>query len=164
MTNSFELTPADGRKSFYGKCRVEKTGDGEALISYTTEVARLNEETGKMKINGWYSVTTARHINAFLARHDFPAASKKQIEAWNWPSFAFLLTHSWSSDQFNAPNMREAAKMAARWLKKKKVDRDGNKLSFTGMFIKWQPQASCSNSDWAPIWDKTTDKILGLKA
>lgn len=37
------------------------------LKSYKTIVAEYNNRTKKLKVNGWYSSTTARHINSFIA-------------------------------------------------------------------------------------------------
>lgn len=77
------LEPVDGRKSFYGKCRIEKDGNISYLYSYTTKVAHYNHETNQMVINGWYSATTARHINSFLTHFGFDTCTKKQMESYN---------------------------------------------------------------------------------
>lgn len=68
MTNVkiYELTPRDGRKSFYGKCKVCVEPDGtETLFSYNTPIVR-READGKLTRlwSGW-SMTTGRHIYAF---------------------------------------------------------------------------------------------------
>lgn len=62
----YELMPVDGRKSFYGKCRVQREDDGrEYLVSYHTTVARRDADgTIHRTWNGW-SMTTGRHIRAF---------------------------------------------------------------------------------------------------
>ena len=66
MTNTMFLNPIDGRKSFYGKARVEIEGNTKTLISYATKVMRI--EDGKIiRMWGGYSSTTMRHINSFLA-------------------------------------------------------------------------------------------------
>jgi len=79
-----ELTPTDSRKSFYGKAKLhEYTSEGETftdLISYNTRVAYYNHNTKQISINGYYSATTARHINAFLNSFGFDSLTKKQIE------------------------------------------------------------------------------------
>lgn len=80
---TFELTPVNGRKSFYNKCRVETDGNISYLISYTTKVAHYNHETNKMTVNGWFSSTTATHINAFLKYYGFDTCNKKQLENYN---------------------------------------------------------------------------------
>ena len=61
----FELSPTHSRKSFYGKCKVIENEAGYYLQSYNTIVCGF--EFGNF-IRYWsgYSVTTMRHINAFL--------------------------------------------------------------------------------------------------
>jgi hypothetical protein len=74
------IEPVDSRKSFYGKAKVIRSPDGnERLQSYSTIVAEYDHETGKVKVNGWYSTTTARHVNAFLARHGKSQMSKAEM-------------------------------------------------------------------------------------
>ena len=80
---TFELSPVNNRKSFYGKCRVEQDGNISYLISYTTKVAHYNHETNVMTVNGYYSPTTATHINAFLSYYGFDTCNKKQLENYN---------------------------------------------------------------------------------
>jgi len=76
---SYLLNPQyDNRKSFYGKARVESDGVGHSrLISYTTEVATIN--AGVLKINGWYSATTTRHIKEYAYQHDFKVGTTKEM-------------------------------------------------------------------------------------
>ena len=68
MTNKTEtrhdLTPTDGRKSFYGKAYTITDGTGETLYSYNTPILRA--EGGRL-IRIWmgWSATTGRHIRAF---------------------------------------------------------------------------------------------------
>jgi hypothetical protein len=50
------------------------------LISYTTRVASYNHKTGEMSVFGWYSKTTAKHINEFLNFYGFDSVSKKEME------------------------------------------------------------------------------------
>lgn len=50
------------------------------LISYTKRVASYNHKTNEMSVYGWYSKTTASHINAFLEFYGFEKCSKKQLE------------------------------------------------------------------------------------
>jgi hypothetical protein len=82
-----ELHPTNGRKSFYGKCRVIVVDEGNRtvskLISYETEVAKYIHQDNKMIVNGWYSSTTANHINAFLSFYGFDKCSKKELENYN---------------------------------------------------------------------------------
>ena len=72
----------DSRKSFYGKANVSNDyGDEETLtlISYSTKVASIK---GNMAIvNGYYSPTTARHINEFLQQNGFKKLNKKEMES-----------------------------------------------------------------------------------
>lgn len=70
----------DSRKDFYKKATVIENDDGKIeLKSYDTIVAYIKD--GKAYVNGWYSMTTARHINEFLLQHGFKAMSKKEMEA-----------------------------------------------------------------------------------
>ena len=74
-----ELTPLK-RKSFYGKATMHRNDNITTLTSYVTDVAEYNHETKKMKVNGWYSNTTARHINAFLDHFGFNTCTKAELE------------------------------------------------------------------------------------
>jgi len=84
----YELQPQyDRRKSFYKKANVYRDDKGHILLmSYSTIVAEITDgiatEDGKptVKVNGWYSNTTARHINDFLYQHGFDTMSKKEME------------------------------------------------------------------------------------
>lgn len=62
----YELTPTNGRKSFYGKAVVIVDEDGtETLYSYNTPIIKRTVSGELVKLwNGW-SVTTGRHIAAF---------------------------------------------------------------------------------------------------
>ena len=71
-------TRFDRRASFYGKAEVIEYNNILYLKSYDTIVAKI--ENGKAVVNGWYSQTTARHINEFLKQNDFEAMSKKEME------------------------------------------------------------------------------------
>lgn len=50
------------------------------LISYTTRVASYNHKTNEMSVYGYFSATTARHINAFLEFYGFDRCNKKELE------------------------------------------------------------------------------------
>ena len=50
----------------------------EILVSYNTIVAERIEN--EIKINGWYSRTTAEHINAYLGRYTGKTYCKKDLE------------------------------------------------------------------------------------
>jgi co-chaperonin GroES (HSP10) len=52
------------QKSFYKKANVITEGKETSLRSYKTIVAVKVGNT--IKVNGWYSVTTAIHINEFI--------------------------------------------------------------------------------------------------
>ena len=49
------------------------------LISYTTRVASYNHKTNEMSVYGWFSETTAKHINDFLEFYGFNKATKKEM-------------------------------------------------------------------------------------
>ena len=68
----------DSRASFYKKAKVLKYNGATYLQSYNTIVAKI--ENGKAIVNGWYSSTTARHINEFLYQNGFDKMTKKQME------------------------------------------------------------------------------------
>ncbi|MDC7249497.1 MAG: hypothetical protein PQJ49_06250 [Sphaerochaetaceae bacterium] len=79
MAKTFHLEPLN-RKSFYGKAVVTTDNNISTLRSYETDVATYNHETNEMKVKGWYSATTMRHINAFLDHFGFDTCTKKQLE------------------------------------------------------------------------------------
>ena len=62
---TFELTPANGRKSFGGKARVLVENNKAKLVSYDTIVAEYDLKSKKFVINGEYSKTTNTHIKSF---------------------------------------------------------------------------------------------------
>lgn len=84
----YELQPQfDHAKSFYKKANVYRDDNGKILLmSYTTIVAEILDELitedGKrhLKVNGWYSCTTSRHINEFAQQYGFKKLSKKEME------------------------------------------------------------------------------------
>jgi len=49
------------------------------LISYESRVASYNHLTNKMSVYGWYSLTTSKHINAFLEFYGFEKCNKQQM-------------------------------------------------------------------------------------
>ena len=62
----YELTPTDGRKSFYGKAKVLVDGNGnETLFSYGTAIITRTAAGNLKKLWGGWSATTGRHIKAF---------------------------------------------------------------------------------------------------
>jgi hypothetical protein len=68
----------DSRDSFYKKAKVLEYNGATYLQSYDTIVAKI--ENGNAIVNGWYSQTTARHINEFLRQNGFEPMNKKQME------------------------------------------------------------------------------------
>ena len=69
--NIYELIPRyDSRASFYGKAHIKETPAALILISYDTEILRLDKKTNTLKFlcrSEWaYTQTTNRHINEFL--------------------------------------------------------------------------------------------------
>ena len=63
-----ELRPVyDGRKSFYGKAKVEVYPESWIdLMSYSTIVCRFDRADGSFEFYGDYSATTRRHTWEFL--------------------------------------------------------------------------------------------------
>lgn len=72
----------DSRDSFYGKAVLIHDGNITKLKSYNTIVSEYNHETNKIKVFGWYSQTTARHINEFLQYYGFDKVTKKEMDNW----------------------------------------------------------------------------------
>ena len=72
----------DRRKSFYGKARIKETPKFYTLISYDTEILRLDKTTGKIKFlckSEWaFTQTTNRHINEFFKQYTHESAKSKQ--------------------------------------------------------------------------------------
>ena len=79
----FELNPVNNRKSFYGKCQIIEENGIARLQSYQTIVAEYDINNKKMRVNGYYSLTTATHINAFLDFYGFKTCNKKGLETYN---------------------------------------------------------------------------------
>ena len=66
------------QKDFYGKANVIIEGAETKLKSYHTIVAVKQGKT--IKVKGWYSKTTAIHINEFLRQNGASSLSKKEME------------------------------------------------------------------------------------
>ena len=66
LTERYELTPTNGRKSFYGKAMVCVYSDGTRVLkSYETPIIeRTADGTLHRLYNGW-SPTTGTHIKSF---------------------------------------------------------------------------------------------------
>lgn len=66
------------QKSFCKKANVIVEGGQTKLKSYSTIVAV--KEGNKVKVKGWYSKTTAIHINEFLLQNGGKKLNKKEME------------------------------------------------------------------------------------
>ena len=66
------------QKDFYGKANVIVEGGQTKLKSYSTIVAV--KENNTIKVRGYYSKTTAIHINEFLLQNGASSLSKKEME------------------------------------------------------------------------------------
>ncbi len=66
------------QKSFCKKANVIVEGGQTKLKSYSTIVAV--KENNTIKVKGWYSKTTAIHINEFLQQNGVSKLNKKQME------------------------------------------------------------------------------------
>lgn len=74
MMRMYELTPYyDHRASFYGKAQIKQEKNNIFLISYNTEILRLNTRSGKIHFltrkAANFTTTTCRHINEFLKQY-----------------------------------------------------------------------------------------------
>ena len=73
----YELTPTDGRKSFYGKAVVIVEDNGETVLqSYDTFVCKITKSGEFVRLWSGYSTTTMRHVNSFLQRFGIPGGGK----------------------------------------------------------------------------------------
>lgn len=65
------------RKSFYHKCRILYTSEGQRYLqSYNTIVCYVDENRKFHRVYPGYSATTMRHINAFLKATGIPGGGK----------------------------------------------------------------------------------------
>jgi hypothetical protein len=82
--STLNLTPTTSHKSFYGKAKIKTFNhlgcEIAQLVSYSTVVAEYNVTKKIMTVKGWYSATTAKHINAFLEMYGYPSCSKKEMD------------------------------------------------------------------------------------
>jgi hypothetical protein len=81
---TFYLMPTNGRKSFGNKCHVNEYTNSENdhysdLISFGKRVASYNHNTNDVSVYGYYSATTAIHINHFLEFYGFEPMTKKEM-------------------------------------------------------------------------------------
>lgn len=70
----------DKSKSFNNKASVIETDSFLKLQSYNTIVAVINKKENTLKINGYYSQTTGRHIREFALQNGFPMPKKSQMQ------------------------------------------------------------------------------------
>lgn len=77
---SYYLMPKHtAQKDFNHKAVVIDNENGTLqLKSYETIVAEIVK--GDLRIHGWYSATTARHINEFLQQNGFETLTKSEME------------------------------------------------------------------------------------
>lgn len=70
----------EARQSFYNKATIIIKEDGTKILrSYTTEVASVSPK-GEVKINGYYSRTTLRHIKEFLLQEGYSVETIKKLQ------------------------------------------------------------------------------------
>lgn len=62
---TYELTPTNGRKSFYGKARVIIENGAETLYSYDTAILRRLSDGSLVRLWDDWTDTTGHHIAAF---------------------------------------------------------------------------------------------------
>ena len=76
----YELTPIDGRASFYGKAKVIESENGDmTLLSYNTEVCKVSHDGEITRLWSGESATTVRHFNAFMR---FCGINKQGLAEW----------------------------------------------------------------------------------
>ena len=75
-TEIYELTPTNGRASFYGKAKVIVIGERRYLRSYDTIMGCIDENGKAHRYSDYHSNTTGCHVKAF-----FPDAK----EFWKLP-------------------------------------------------------------------------------
>lgn len=76
---TYELSPGkfDRVKSFYGKARIIEKDSGEKFLqSYNTEVCKITPEGKFIRLWDGYSLTTMRHINAFIELYNISGGGK----------------------------------------------------------------------------------------
>ena len=78
ISHEFEIFPVDGRKSFYGKCRVIETEQVLYLRSYDILVCYWDKKRKVFnKLWDGYSLTTMRHVNSFMRYLGLSLGGKK---------------------------------------------------------------------------------------
>lgn len=78
-----ELTPTNGRKSFYGRAKVAETADGSKyLVSYETVVASVSPDGRVSRHSDRKSKTTCAYVKSFLSTF---APRTETDEFWKLP-------------------------------------------------------------------------------
>jgi hypothetical protein len=85
IDKTFYFKPINGRKSFGSKCHVNQytSSDGVTysdLISYGKRVAYYNHNEKFISVLGWFSNTTAIHVNTFLDFFGFDPMTKEEMK------------------------------------------------------------------------------------
>lgn len=76
---TYELSPGkfDRVKSFYGKARIIEKDSGERILQfYNTEVCKITPGGEFVRLWDGYSLTTMRHINAFIELFNISGGGK----------------------------------------------------------------------------------------
>ena len=81
MVNLYELTPNDGRKSFYRKALVCELHGRRISRSYNTVVAWIDRGGHVHRTWSGWSATTGRHLRAFAGINK-AAWDKMPVENW----------------------------------------------------------------------------------
>ena len=74
---TFELSPINGRKSFYRKAIVREENGETILRSYDTDVCKIDINGNFIRIWDGYSATTMTHVNSFLDYVGIEGGGKK---------------------------------------------------------------------------------------
>ena len=84
MTKKYNLkTIYSTQKSFYGKATITELENGHKILtSYNTNVCELDKNNNIVEI-GYYSKTTAKHVNEFIMQYGHNGMTKKEIENYN---------------------------------------------------------------------------------
>lgn len=69
----------DSAKSFYGKAKVRRIGDTVTLLSYETNVMRIQGGRLLRTAGQPQSATTARHMREFAQQNGYPRMSKAEL-------------------------------------------------------------------------------------
>lgn len=76
-----ELLPTNGRKSFYGKAKIREENGEQILVSYTTDVCKIDNDGNFIRLWDGYSATTMNHVNSFLSYVGISERGKKFWDA-----------------------------------------------------------------------------------